>query len=419
MAEIRPFKGFCYTTRDVTDVLAPPYDVIDDKIHRELTEKSDHNSVRLILPTGDDPYENAAELLKRWIDSRVLAKGEKPAMYRYHQVFQSAGVSCTRKGFIAEVKLHEFDERVILRHERTLKGPKEDRLKLMKATRMHLSQIFTMYEDKERAIDALFAQYETAPPTFEGKTDDGTLHRVWVVHEDDNTRKIQKLLSDKRLYIADGHHRYETMLALRRWLKETGAATDNVDFGMMFLIDMADPGLVVLPTHRVIHSVKNFALEDSLTKLQEWFEIEMLPQLAADAIDELLESIKVPSFIVADGSGSMRLLKLKEGTDVATILGVTAAVAALDVAVLHGFVFEKTLGIDRKAQEAQSNLKYIKSTEKAVKAIASEDAQAVFFMKATPTSQVKAVADDDDVMPQKSTFYYPKIASGLVYRSVD
>jgi uncharacterized protein (DUF1015 family) len=433
VAEIAPFRGILYSSNRnaASDVLAPPYDVIDEEGRKQLENKHPKNCVRLILPQGENRYELAAETLKSWMADGTLVQDAKPALYRYHQVFTSKeldGREVTRKGFIAAVRLHRFDERVILPHERTLRGPKLDRLQLMRATGAHFSQIFTLYDDPKRAVDALFEGAEKKTPDIDGVTEDGTRHRLWRVDDATVISQVQSLLRDRQLYIADGHHRYETMLTLREELlaKQSGAdGQSQAQYGTLFLSNMADPGLVVLPTHRLVHSMAAFSPQNLLRKAEEHFSLREIPGIAEDApeVRRVLHDAgkQAPSILaVFPGSDRVTLMSLRNGFDPekAGMKG-SKAVTNLDVTILHDLILERILKIDRAAQEAQTNLTYYKDTQKGLSAVASGEAQVGFFMNATLVDQVRAVSDAGEIMPQKSTFFYPKIASGIVMRSID
>ncbi|MCP4445254.1 MAG: DUF1015 domain-containing protein [Myxococcales bacterium] len=439
MAEIAGFRGLLYDASKVemSKVLAPPYDVIDDAGRAALAEQDAKNCVRIIVPEaevpGDAKYDEALSAMEAWQREGVIVRDEAPAIYRYHQVFKHAELGDTevvRRGFIAAVRLHGFDEGVILRHERTLKGPKVDRLKLWERTRCHLSQIFTLYSDPESKVDALFVDAEGSEPTIDGTTEDGTRHLLWRVTDEQTLSKVRAQLDGKPLYIADGHHRYETMLALRNQLlggDVDGESRSSAAFGMMFLANIDDPGLVVLPTHRMIHNVADFDAASLRNRLSELFSVEAF-ELSGDieqnalAIREALArgAEKGASIaLVVPGESRAEILTLRSGLDLPA-LGLHGAkeTLALDVTLLHGLVLEGILGIDKVAQEAQSHIDYIKDTRQALELCQAGDGQACFLMNATPVSQVVAVADVGEVMPQKSTFFYPKIASGIVFKPI-
>ncbi|GAB4541952.1 MAG: DUF1015 domain-containing protein [Haliangiales bacterium] len=438
MAEIAPFRGILYDPKQApaSDVLAPPYDVIDADERARLAAQHPKNCVRLILPEADQPsgdkYQSAAALLDSWLEDGTLRQDQRSAIYRYHQIFTSAelgGQTVTRRGFIAAVRLHDFDEGVIMPHERTLRGPKVDRLALMDATQAHLSQIFGMYPDPAGETDRIFAEAERGRPTLEGTTADGTRHVLWSITDREIIGSLVRLMAPLRIYIADGHHRYETMLALREKLRERAggelAKNASAQYATMFLANMDDPGLVVLPTHRLVHSLDQFAPEDLLEAASDWFDIETVAGGASDAAAlraAIAQASKDrPSFAaIWPFHDDAALFTLKPKLDLAAA-GMTgpAALTNLDVSILHDLILDKLLGIDRAAQEAQTNLRYIKDTQKALNLIADCQGQVCFIMNPTRLEQVKNVADEHQVMPQKSTFFYPKIASGVLFRRLD
>ena len=437
MADIVPFRGILYRTSgssgssglsgDVSNELAPPYDVIYEAERQALARRSPHNAVHLILPKdraggeSDERYTVAAETLRGWLDQGAMARDERPALYRYHQVFSPPGelgaAQIVRRGFIARIRLHRFSEGVVLPHERTLAGPKADRLKLKRATRTHLSQVFGLYDDPERRADATFATIENDPPELRGTTSDGVEHRLWRLTDPAAIAQVQAVLAGRPVYIADGHHRYETMLALREELRREPGYTgldSAVEFGSIFLCNVADPGLVVFPTHRVLHSLPGFDVGALLTRLASSFDItEVAIPTAAEAKAELARrSEQAVTLLLIAGTRAV-YLTLRADADLSAIAG-PAVLRTLDVTVLHALVLEQALGIDRAAQEAQTYLRYVKDNEQALTAAKQPDVQAVFMMHPTKVSQVMAVSEAGEVMPQKSTYFYPKIASGLV-----
>ncbi|HRI51769.1 MAG TPA: DUF1015 domain-containing protein, partial [Pseudomonadota bacterium] len=341
MAEIAPFRGILYKPspaagNDVSALIAPPYDVISDREQKELEGKSPHNSVKLILPkdrqggTTDERYEVAAATLSDFLQRGVMARDEQPALYRYHQIFTPPGEASAppvvRRGFICRVRLHRFAEGVILPHERTLAGPKADRLKLKRATRTHLSQVFGLYDDPQREADAAFADLEREEPALHGKTSDGVTHRLWRLTDPAAIAVVQRVLRDRSIYIADGHHRYETMLALREELRrEPGycGASSAVEYGSIFLCNVADPGLLVFPTHRVLHSLPGFSLDALLAKLAGHFRIEEAPALRAGGAE-------VRKQLQQRGAAGPSVLVVSGGRAVYMALRADAELAALE-----------------------------------------------------------------------------------------
>jgi len=422
VAEILPFRGVLYDPAragPLDGLIAPPYDVISPDERSALAAKSPHNFVRLILPEGegDEKYGRATNLLAEWQREGVLHRDEKPALYRYHQRFSAFGSEFTRKGFICRIRLHAYDEKVVLPHERTMSAPKLDRLKLTRATRTHLSQILAVYPDRDGAVDAAFAEVDAAEPDLEARMD-GVVHRIFRLTDGTAQARIAAAMADKRVYIADGHHRYETMLALRDELRPLASSPRSaVEYGSMFLTRMEDPGLVILPTHRVVHGLQGFDPARFVERVREQFEVEPLPVLPPAELRERLaaKGRARPAFLV-ESKNLRLLLALRPGAESA-VRG-PPALRTVDVAVLHALIFEEILGIDRAAQEKQSNLRYVKDFEAALREAVLPDVQAAFLLNPTKVEQLQAVADAGEVMPQKSTYFFPKLASGLVLNPI-
>jgi uncharacterized protein (DUF1015 family) len=430
MAEIALVRGLLYDPEKVRidRVIAPPYDVISAEDRQRLEALDAHNCVRLILPQGDgdEKYAGAARTLAAWVEAGVLRRDVRPAIYRYTQTFavpELGGRSFTRKGFICAVRLHAYDDKVVLPHERTLRGPKEDRLKLMRAARAHFSQIFGLYRDPSQVTDRAFSGAEHRAADLEGATADGTMHRLWRVTDRETIAEIGRIMRPLKIYIADGHHRYETMLALRDELR---AAADgqvgsyaSSEFATFFLTNMADPGLVVLPTHRLLHSLSGFDKGDLLARVAAHFTVDRLESAAGDAGRVKLaiheRGRTAPTFAaVFPGDPDAYVLSLQHDPR----LPLHRSVATLDVSLLHGAVLERVLGVDREAQERQTNIAYVKDTADALARVARGDAQVGFIMNPTRVDQVLDAADHAQTMPQKSTFFVPKIASGLVINPI-
>ena len=422
MAEILPFRGVLYDPAragPVDRLIAPPYDVISPSERSALASKDPHNFVRLILPEGegDEKYPRAANLLAEWQREGVLRRDERPALYRYHQRFSALGKELTRKGFICRIRLSRYDEGVVLPHERTLSGPKLDRLKLKRATRTHLSQVLAVYPDRRGAVDGAFAETDAAEPDLEARMD-GVVHRLFRLTDVPAQARIAAAMADKRVYIADGHHRYETMLALRDELRPLARSSrSSVEYGSMFLTRMEDPGLVILPTHRVVHGLTGFDPARFVDRVREQFEVEELRAVPPDELRDRLatKGRERPAFLV--GLKARRLLlALRPGAEVA-VPG-PLPLRTVDVAVLHALVFEEILGIDRAAQERQANLRYVKDFDGALGEATLPGVQAAFLLNPTKVEQLQAVADAGEVMPQKSTYFFPKLASGLVLNPI-
>ncbi|MCL2723588.1 MAG: DUF1015 domain-containing protein [Polyangiaceae bacterium] len=440
MAEIAPLTPLRYNlsrlgAAGLGNVVAPPYDVIDGAQRRELASRDPHNIVKLILPEGegDAKYANAKELFLSWRKEGMLVRDDEPAFYRYDQTFTppGGGSPITRRGFLGLVKLVPLDRGIVLPHERTLSGPKEDRLKLFRATRTNLSPGFMLYRDPQKSLDSALGR-ATELASFE--TSDGIRHAVAKIKGPDAIAAIVACVKKSSLLIADGHHRYET--ALRYCQEAETAAGDpspaNAEYGyfMVFLTNGDDPNLVVFPTHRHIHSLKKFDFNELCSGAEALFDATPLPRGAAAST--LLAALalsgkKQPSLVVCTGDGRAALFALKADVDLARhpILGKKPEVLRrTDVALLHMGILEPVLGITPEAQAAKTNIWYPQDATKALHELrsgsgADKAGQALFLMNATPVAQVRSVAETGEVMPQKSTFFYPKVMTGLAIHTLE
>jgi len=428
MALIRPVRGLRYDLSragDAGQLLAPPYDVVDEAGRARIAARSPHNCIHVILPQGegDAKYAEGAKQFER-LKSEALTHDEAPSFYVYHQTFTSEGQQYTRKGFIGLIELTRFGAGPVLPHERTLAGPKADRLKLMRACMAHLELVFGMFSDPARGWEGSLG--DLGKPVLDADFD-GAHHTLYRVDDPQATVALAQLLEDRKIYIADGHHRYETMCSFRDELAAERGETAR--WGLIYLSNLDDPGLVVLPTHRLVHSVKSFDLRTTLAALEAYFEVEqvVLPSTAAELRALLAESAANGAAfgLAVPGERTLHVLRLRKDFDpTAAGLGhLHVALQRLDVALLHELVLERGLGITREAQSQNTNLRYYKSTDEAVAVAAGEregaaDVQLVCFMNPTPVADVRAVCDSGEVMPQKSTFFYPKIPTGLVFHDL-
>ena len=427
MVAIRPFRGLRFDTPRVgqaRDLLAPPYDVIDDAHRRELTGRSEFNCARLILPEGDGDarYDEGRRVFDA-LRERALVLDEAPCLYVYHQTFEVGGERFVRKGLICAMELTSFGEGQVRPHERTLAGPKADRLKLMRACDGHLELVFGMFSDPDKRWEAALTD-QLGEPVLDDDFD-GAHHTLFRVSDPGACAAVQEALASRAVYIADGHHRYETMCAFADELRSAGRA-EAANMGMIYLSNLDDEGLVVLPTHRIVHGLESVNFSALLQGAAAHFEVSerSLPQTAAELAEALApgEGGRATFGLTAPGSGILSVLRLRGDFDPAAAgLGeLHPSLATLDVALLHELVLERGLGISKAAQAAKTNLKYFKSTEASIETAASSggSAQLVCLMNATPVHDVVAVCDSGQVMPQKSTFFYPKIPTGLVFRAL-
>jgi uncharacterized protein (DUF1015 family) len=435
MADIAPLTPLRYDLaklpRGLGAVVAPPYDVISPEERAALAARDEHNVVRLILPEGegDAKYAEAARILAKWREEGALVRDSQPAFYRHDQTFVPPGAPAgtapiRRRGFLALVRLLPFSERVVLPHERTLSGPKEDRLRLFRATRTNLSPGFMLYRD---AAGALNAALETADPLAQFSTDDGVQHALARVSKADAVRAIVEGVARSTLLIADGHHRYETALRYSGEAAATPGALPRGEhlFFMTFLVNGDDPELVVFPTHRHVHSLPSFSFDELARKAEGLFHVEALPTGAEARVltDALARAGKKgPSLVAAAGDGRAVLLTLSGTADLAAhpILGARPAVLRqTDVTVLHAGILEPLLGITPEAQAAKTNIWYPQDARASLADVRAGKGQVLFLMNATPVADVRQVAEAGEVMPQKSTFFYPKIPTGLAIHTLD
>ena len=430
MADIAPLTPLRYdvarTGGTLAKVVAPPYDVIDAAQRAELAALDPHNVVRLILPEGDGDakYAEAARLLAGWKSEGVLVRDDEPGFYRYDQSFTppGGGARKTRRGFLALVKLVPFSAGIVLPHERTLSGPKEDRLKLFRSTQTNLSPGFMLYRDAAKALDAPLSRAKTLS-TF--ATPDGVEHTLSKVVEKDALRAIVEGIARSTLLIADGHHRYETAVRYSGEVDASSGVTDpraEHKYFMVFLANGDDPDLVVFPTHRHVHGLESFDFAVTLAKAASLFDVRLLANGASAevALDALRE--RPSSLALCGGGGEVAILSLRSDASLAshpTLGALPEVLRRTDVALLHAGLLENVLGITPEAQAAKTNLWYPQDAPGALARLRSGEGNALFLMNATPVSDVRAVAEAGHVMPQKSTFFYPKVLTGLTVHTLE
>ena len=392
----------------MADLVTQPYDKISPAMRTRYLSLSPYNLVRVILgerqPDDSETqnvYTRAAGYLRDWIANGILAKDAEPGVYPYFQEFTlpDTGERLVRKGFIALGALEEYSAGIVHRHEQTLSGPKKDRTELLRATHAHFGQIFMLYPDPSRSIDGLLDEAAQAPPLAEITDEYGVVHRFWKFAD---ANRIQQLMADKKLLIADGHHRYETALGIHRENPDMPGA-DRV---MMTFVNMHSPGLKILATHRLVSGVPAETLPEGFLKAASaYFDIEEIASL-----DEVQASWAehADRTIIGAAIGG-RLFRLEERT----------ARGALDVRILHETLLGKVLGISEEAVRDEQHLRYIRGIEQAVAEARKGAAQIAFLLKPTGIEQVASTSFSGGVMPQKSTDFYPKLLTGLAIYKLD
>ena len=416
--EIKPLEALVYNQDkvEIKDVIAPPYDVISSKYRDELYQRSPYNITRLILSNAEDPYEDASKNFEEWIKNDILIRTEKPVILYLVQKYKLNGKEVTRKGFIARNKIEDFSTRNILPHEFTMSGPKEDRLKLTKACRANFSQIFMVYSDPEKQIEN--AVDLSSAPFIDVTDDNGVRNTVWKIEDEQTIRLIEEVLKDKTLLIADGHHRYETALNYRNFLGENAGEANYV---MSYFTNM-DDDLLIYPTHRIITKwIEPYVLLETVKK---YFDVKDYNFTGANKLEikkEFLQAIeksskdKISMGLYMKNVNKFYLLTLRE--DVSGILDgfkVPEVLKNLDLTVLHKVILTKELGFTEEEQMAQDGIKYIKVENEAFDMIDSGKAEASFIMAYPKIEDIKRISTAGYRMPQKSTYFYPKLLSGIV-----
>jgi uncharacterized protein (DUF1015 family) len=419
MAEVQPIETLRYDPAAVGSleaVIAPPYDVIDEDQRAALAARSRFNVVEIDLPraNGGDPYRRAADTLEEWRRERVLVREPEPALWVLEQRYADAeGERWRRLGFFARVRVEDYGAGRIRPHERTHPGPKEDRLRLTRATRANLSPIFSLFPDPDGAAQAAVERVARAEPFARAGDDDGTVNTLWRVAEDDPMAELQDALAGAELLIADGHHRYETA---RVYAEEVGGEGPH-RYVLMLLCSLADPGLTVFPTHRLLSGLDEAKQEAIRDTLLRDFEVE---RVGRDELESPANDGRVAfGYMDSHHRQPYRLtLRAQEIAD-AALAGMPDAYRRLDTAVLEALVLRGALGMTDDDISHLRGLDYSRSLEEAREGVESGRWDAAFFMRATPVERVREVAAAGASMPPKSTYFYPKVPTGLVFNPLE
>jgi len=425
MPVLQPFRAFRYNADVVSleEVVAPPYDVIGPEYQERLYARHPNNVVRLILGREEDRYASAAGHFRTWKDRGILTRDAKPSLYVVHQEFDGLdGRRATRKGFIALCRLEEFSSRVVLPHEKTLAKPREDRLKLFTATNANFSQVFSLYWDLEKRIDEAFAIPIRSAPLMRVDFED-VVNSVWRADDMKIVERVVRFMSDKQVVIADGHHRYETALAYRDLMRAKSpshSGKELYNYIMMFFSNIEDDGLVIYPTHRVVHSLQTFSAAGLLDKLGKTFHVQVVQDMMS--MQTTLDCAVNRTFgLVLKDDPKLYCISLEPNVTASVLVteALPAEVKELDVTVLHTVILRDALGISSEAQEQKRNLDYVRVAADAVGAVRGGRAQAAFILRPTQLEEVRSVARAGHVMPQKSTYFFPKLLSGLLFNLME
>jgi uncharacterized protein (DUF1015 family) len=427
MPDIRPFRGIRYEMAQVgalSDVVAPPYDVIDSALQDRLYEASPFNIIRLELnreEPGDDAehnrYSRAAQFLKDWRRQGVLREDEHPALYVYHQAFEVEGRTYTRKGFFARVRLEAFGRGTIYPHEQTLSGPKADRLALFRATQFNLSPVFGLYPDPEAEVLRTVEAGVRDRTPLEATDHLGVLNHLWPVSDQEAHTAVQGLMGSRPIFIADGHHRYETGLKFRDDLAAAGALTgpdDPANFCLMMLVGMSDPGLLILPTHRLVSGFPGLTSEALAEQLSREFEVQAAGEgpAGARAAWERIEAGGDQDTLglgtVADGRWLTARLRSDAAMD-RLAAAHSPEWRALGVSILHELVLKALLG-----RLGTASCRYVHRLDEVLGDVAGYGCDLACLVPPAGMEHVEAIASNLEKMPPKSTYFYPKLVSGLV-----
>ncbi len=426
MAQVKPLKALRYTPKAgrLESLVCPPYDIISPQQYEQLCQANPYNLVRLELPGlsgAANPYAQAGELLQAWLAEGLLACDERPAFYLYRVGFAVQGRPYHFLALGCLVELEEFSAGVVLPHEETLSKAKEDRLRLLEATGCNLSPIYSLYLDKQANLQPLLEQQAQQPPHQEITDSEGVTHSLWVLDDPTLCAQITAAMAHEKLYIADGHHRYETALNHRRQLREQGVAAPKGDSVLMFLASLEQEGLVVFPTHRVLANLPGFSPQALLAGCETHFTITRHSLTGGDPASQmttLLESCyaqQQTAFALYIGGEEYYQLTLRGPEGMAACCAEKSpAYRGLDVAVLHSLILEPLLGIDKQNMAGQKNLTYTRDAAQAIEQVRSGAAQCALLLNPTRVEQIAQVAAAGEKMPQKSTYFYPKLISGMV-----
>ncbi len=441
MATITPFRGVVYNQAkagNMDDLVCPPYDIISPAEQQELYRKNPHNVVRLEFglespadTETDNRYSRAAGFLDEWLRNDILQKTDSPAFYIYEMEYAAGSTTKKLRGMVCLVRIEDYDSGVIKPHETTLSGPKTDRLKLLTACKASFSQIFSLFSDPVKKVSGILAK-PSGKPDMDVKNHDGVHHRVWILHDKNEIDLIVGELRDRPIFIADGHHRYDTALNYRNERrKAAGSATGSepYDYVAMYLAPLEDPGLTVLPAHRTLFNLNDFDPKRFEEDLNRYFNIE---RIDFDKKTEAADRLTVLETMVhradrahvfgmrARGEKSYYILSLRSEADMdALIPNRSAAYRRLDVSILHHLIIDKLLGIRIDTHKLGLNIEYIKDAAEADKRVHDGLAEIVFFMNPTKVREVRDVASAGERMPQKATYFYPKLLTGLVIHMIE
>ena len=410
MVKIQPLNAIVYNQEKVNikEVIAPPYDVISKDYQNDLYSRSEYNIIKLILNKNENPYEDARKNFDNWKENKILIHTDKPCIiYLIQKYTTNSGKIIERKGFIARNMIEDFSTKNILPHEYTMSGPKKDRLDLVTTTGAFFSQIFMVYNDPEKTIESKIAEkYMTQPPFIDVVDDNGVENIAYIIDEIEDIKLIESVLDNKNLLIADGHHRYETSMNYSKLHPEN----EYAKYVMSYFTNAADENLVIYPTHRIIE--KEISKEDLLNKVSKYYDLEIISNQ-----EEFLEKIEIENKkqittgLILKNDKNYYILKLKK--DIEKTIDKPEVLQNLDLTVLHELILKKELEYTEEELFGQIQIKYEKQEPVAFDSV-KNNASACFIMAYPKMLDIINISKEGYRMPQKSTYFYPKLLSGIV-----
>jgi len=433
MAEVYPFRGVRYNqllVKDLATVICPPYDIITPQMAQELYQKSEYNFVRVEsnqeLPQDiakDNKYTRSAATLEQWLEQGVLEVDKVPAIYLHDHYFTRSGREYRRRSMLLRVRLEVWDRMVVRPHEGTLVEPKNDRLSLLWALQVNTSPILALFEDREQQVASVLATQEQNKPVISSGSAGGERHKIWAITEPEAINQIRRSLAHQPLYIADGHHRYESALNYRREKHDYSpsvSGNEPFNFVMMALVDFSDPGLIILPPHRLIRGMSKSILDGVMAGLKSLFDIDELPLSMPgiwQRVDDLLtgEANQVRLALFGLAPEHIFVLRLRDFNAASQMMPYfhSELYKRLDVSIVDHVILEEVLELSSDREEVMLGYSY--SREDAINRVLDKEYQLAFLLSPVKAEIVKAVADAGDRMPRKSTYFYPKSPAGLVF----
>jgi len=426
VADVRPFRALRYAPGlDLAAAICPPFDIISPDEQRSLHDRSPYNAVHIELAQDDNGsrYQRATQTLGLWRAEGTLRRDEAPAFYLYDQQFERDGIPYRRRLIFARLRLEPWDKGIVLPHEQTFGAPKEDRLRLLRAIRTNTSPVFLIYRDHDRVIEASLEQPASNTPLVEFTGEDGQAHTLRLIDSPRTVDALTAAFELETLYIADGHHRYETALGYREECRANAAewtGHESENFALVALTSASDPGLLVLPIHRVAAAA--IPLEAALARMSGLLNVERLPSLEALTSRLTERSEGTPSFgLASTESKDLFFVSVSDAKAVDALLPQdrSASWRALDYAIANHVILQRALGIEESRMSDYGTLWFTEDAEQAVDDVRGGRARYAVLMNPVPVTRVLDVADSGEPMPQKSTFFYPKVPTGLVFNALE